>query len=223
MRIFLHPCIHWLLFFVVDEDECINGFAACGLQATCENTPGSYKCLCPRGFNYENGACQDIDECMGKACHKDAVCRNTPGNFSCSCSKKGYEGDGYQKCADIDECKIIANKVLYTCCILRSPCLVMWWAVQQPNRTSHACNENKKITTTPSVLIYRLTLKYFWAEPCSSKRNYCNPGLARMERFSDYLICLSVLNLNNFKYKTIRNTNREKPFYTRKSDTLANS
>lgn len=145
MRLFSHPCICWLLFFDVDEDVCNTGFAACGLHATCKNTPGLYKCSCPRGFkgsNPQKEDCQDIDECKRKVCHKDAICRNTPGSFSCSC-KKGYKGDGYKKCVDIDECKIVANKVLCTCCILRN---------------------HHYIITIPLILIYSVTLKCFWAD-----------------------------------------------------------
>ena len=123
MRIFLHPFNYWLLFCVADEDECKNGFAACGLQPICKNTPGFYKCSCPRNFNLTKEGCQDINECERNVCHKDAICHNTPGNFSCSC-KKGYEGDGYKKCVDIDECQIVTYKVLSTYCILRNHWLV---------------------------------------------------------------------------------------------------
>ncbi|KAL9970964.1 hypothetical protein ACROYT_G023434 [Oculina patagonica] len=60
----------------IDEDECNNGFAACGLNGTCKNTPGFYKCLCPKGFENSNNInprtekCQDIDECKEEKCHK---------------------------------------------------------------------------------------------------------------------------------------------------------
>ena len=124
-HIFSHHAFTDCYLFVVDEDECNNGFAACGLHTNCENTPGFYNCSCARGFNPEKEICQDIDECKKRVCHKDAVCRNTLGSFSCSC-KKGYEGDGYKKCIEIDECKIVDVKVLYTSCILRCYCLVMW-------------------------------------------------------------------------------------------------
>ncbi|KAL9970967.1 hypothetical protein ACROYT_G023438 [Oculina patagonica] len=93
----------------IDEDECNNGFAACGLRATCKNTGGSYKCVCPKGFNIFNPRaefekCQDIDECKKKQCHKDATCHNTLGSFSCYC-KTGYKGDGIKDCQEIDECE----------------------------------------------------------------------------------------------------------------------
>lgn len=174
MRISLHPCIYWLLFLVADEDRCKNGFAACGLHATCKITPGFYECICFSGFTRVKEACQDIDECKKKFCHTDAYCENTPGNFSCYC-KDGYEGDGYKKCVDTDECKIVNYKVLCTRCILRNHWFVMWWAVQQPHRTPHAFKENSKITATPLALIYSFTLKCFWAGPGSSKTDYANP------------------------------------------------
>ncbi|XP_078373014.1 uncharacterized protein LOC144656640 [Oculina patagonica] len=93
----------------IDEDECNNGFAACGLNGTCKNTPGFYKCLCPKGFENSNNInprtekCQDIDECKEEKCHKDANCQNTHGSFSCFC-KREYTGDGRKECKPSKEC-----------------------------------------------------------------------------------------------------------------------
>eukprot|EP00920_Eleutheroschizon_duboscqi_P028559 GHVT01069587.1.p1 GENE.GHVT01069587.1~~GHVT01069587.1.p1 ORF type:complete len:1166 (-),score=348.87 GHVT01069587.1:777-4274(-) len=97
----------------------INGWtqgrrAACPIaEQTCVNTPGSFHCECPRGFEFSADAtsCIDVNECRdGKwqglehvqACqHK---CANTLGSYTCSC----YEGyrlvDSGGACADIDEC-----------------------------------------------------------------------------------------------------------------------
>lgn len=117
-----------MLFFVVDEDECNNGFVVCGLYMICENILEFYKCLCVSGFDFEEGICYDINECSRKVCYKDVVCYNIEGSFFCFC-KKGYEGDGLKKCVDIDECKIVDYKVLCICCIFCNYCFVICWVV----------------------------------------------------------------------------------------------
>ncbi|WP_163208753.1 EGF domain-containing protein [Citrobacter freundii] len=34
-----------------------------GIDAICQNTPKSYKCLCKPGYKGEGKQCEDIDEC----------------------------------------------------------------------------------------------------------------------------------------------------------------
>lgn len=54
---------------------------------TCINTPGSYHCVCPSGYNLarDNRSCKDIDECESRLhnCTLDQVCVNTYGGFQC--------------------------------------------------------------------------------------------------------------------------------------------
>ena len=45
----------------VDIDECKHN--VCHQDASCTNTPGSYRCECNSGFNGDGNFCQDIDEC----------------------------------------------------------------------------------------------------------------------------------------------------------------
>lgn len=44
--------MYW--FCVADIDECVlaavSGLRACRSDAVCENTPGSFSCLCPVGY-----------------------------------------------------------------------------------------------------------------------------------------------------------------------------
>ncbi|CAB1323448.1 unnamed protein product [Coregonus sp. 'balchen'] len=54
---------------------------------TCINTPGSYHCVCPHGYNLtrDNRSCKDIDECESRLhnCTQDQECVNTYGGFQC--------------------------------------------------------------------------------------------------------------------------------------------
>ena len=34
----------------------------------CENSVGSYKCICPQGYEYIDKMCVNINECPGKEC-----------------------------------------------------------------------------------------------------------------------------------------------------------
>lgn len=58
-QIWLVRCI---LFCCLDVNECANGEAKCGSNMHCENTVGSYRCLCERGFRNVNET-----TCVGKA------------------------------------------------------------------------------------------------------------------------------------------------------------
>ena len=52
-----------------DIDECQKGSASCDENKKCQNTPGSYDCVCKDGFlTKNNGECKDIDECDENPC-----------------------------------------------------------------------------------------------------------------------------------------------------------
>ncbi|XP_038636681.1 signal peptide, CUB and EGF-like domain-containing protein 1 isoform X1 [Scyliorhinus canicula] len=109
---------HFCLFFVllntcrslgtsglVDVDECAVGTDDCHIDAICQNTPKSYKCICKPGYKGDGKQCEDIDECdndyNGGCVHE---CINIPGNYRCTC----YDGfmlahDGHN-CMDVNEC-----------------------------------------------------------------------------------------------------------------------
>ena len=85
-------------FRCLDVDECQN--PVCGDNQICQNTEGSYSCLCKEGFDGEK--CNDINECRSRTtCDFNAKCENLPGDFSCSC-KPGFFGDG-QNCSTLSE------------------------------------------------------------------------------------------------------------------------
>eukprot|EP00117_Sycon_ciliatum_P029197 scpid7922/ scgid2430/ Latent-transforming growth factor beta-binding protein 4 len=94
-----------------DVNECSkssNRTVACGLNAHCSNTVGSYRCLCDDGFSRQpppGAACIDDDECKSSTHNcstAHATCSNLPGTFECRCHD-GYLGDGTE-CDDEDEC-----------------------------------------------------------------------------------------------------------------------
>nr|XP_023668437.1 signal peptide, CUB and EGF-like domain-containing protein 1 [Paramormyrops kingsleyae] len=113
-------CFFWdfCLFFVLintcavtgnaglaDVDECSEGTDDCHIDALCQNTPKSFKCICKPGYKGDGKHCEDMDECdndyTGGCVHE---CINIPGNYRCTC----YDGfmlahDGHN-CLDVDEC-----------------------------------------------------------------------------------------------------------------------
>ncbi|XP_037357748.1 latent-transforming growth factor beta-binding protein 2 [Talpa occidentalis] len=89
-----------------DMNECEDLQSRC-LGGECRNTPGSYQCLCPRGFQLANGtACEDVDECRGEEyCAPRGECLNSHGSFFCLCAPGFVSADGGTSCQDVDECE----------------------------------------------------------------------------------------------------------------------
>ncbi|KAJ0036230.1 hypothetical protein NQD34_004907 [Periophthalmus magnuspinnatus] len=88
-----------------DVDECAEAIDNCSIDAICQNTLRSYKCICKSGYKGDGKHCEDVDECAteynGGCVHE---CINIPGNYRCTC----YDGfrlahDGHN-CLDVDEC-----------------------------------------------------------------------------------------------------------------------
>lgn len=77
-----------------DVDECA-GNNDCSVDATCNNTPGSYDCACNTGYKGNGFECDDIDECTEDldTCSDNASCANQDGGFKCACND-GFTGDG---------------------------------------------------------------------------------------------------------------------------------
>uniref|UniRef100_A0A8C5QU48 Signal peptide, CUB domain and EGF like domain containing 2 n=1 Tax=Leptobrachium leishanense TaxID=445787 RepID=A0A8C5QU48_9ANUR len=97
-------------------DECAEGIDRCHVDAICQDTPSSYKCICKTGFKGDGVTCEDIDECdneyNGDCVHE---CTNIPGNYRCTC----YDGfklahDGHN-CLDVDECLSNNGGCQHTC------------------------------------------------------------------------------------------------------------
>ena len=47
----------FLLLFVLDVDECSASGSFCDVNADCENTRGSYRCLCKPGLTGDGKSC----------------------------------------------------------------------------------------------------------------------------------------------------------------------
>ncbi|XP_051885503.1 LOW QUALITY PROTEIN: signal peptide, CUB and EGF-like domain-containing protein 2 [Pristis pectinata] len=101
---------------ILDIDECTEGTDVCHVDAICQNTQMSYKCICKAGYKGNGKKCEDIDECdreyNGGCVHE---CINIPGNYRCTC----YDGfmlahDGHN-CLDVDECRFNNGGCQHTC------------------------------------------------------------------------------------------------------------
>ncbi|XP_045869081.1 signal peptide, CUB and EGF-like domain-containing protein 1 isoform X1 [Meles meles] len=90
-----------------DVDECSEGTDDCHIDAICQNTPKSYKCLCKPGYKGEGRQCEDIDECENDYYNGGCVheCINIPGNYRCTCFDGFMLAHDGHNCLDVDECE----------------------------------------------------------------------------------------------------------------------
>nr|XP_044995348.1 LOW QUALITY PROTEIN: adhesion G protein-coupled receptor E2-like [Jaculus jaculus] len=109
--------------FCEDIDECVQpGLVSCGKFAECENTEGSYRCICSPGYELVSGrtfstsqsenTCHDVNECTSgrSLCHNSTHCINSVGGYQCLC-RPGWKpvagspnGPPNTECEDVDEC-----------------------------------------------------------------------------------------------------------------------
>ena len=87
-----------------DINECEMGF--CG-ELHCENTIGSFNCICRDGFKTvlsdygQDFFCEDVNECdKNNTCSERSTCENLVGGFKCNC----HSGFQNETCSDVDEC-----------------------------------------------------------------------------------------------------------------------
>ena len=95
-----------------DMDECELQTDNCDINATCDNTEGSFSCTCNTGYNGDGTSCADINECIldMQPCDANATCDNTEGGYTCTCNS-GFTGTGdyaddTATCTDVDECAL---------------------------------------------------------------------------------------------------------------------
>ncbi|XP_047191424.1 latent-transforming growth factor beta-binding protein 4 isoform X2 [Scophthalmus maximus] len=84
-----------------DVDECRQTTCSNG---RCENTPGSYRCVCRHGYKLHNNTCTDIDECVEPSQCPGQMCVNSVGSYRCVSCRPGYTLTNRQ-CADVNECE----------------------------------------------------------------------------------------------------------------------
>ncbi|XP_041465044.1 fibrillin-2-like [Lytechinus variegatus] len=86
-----------------DADECLMIPGLCE-GGQCTNTPGSYACQCPPGFELSMTtlACVDIDECQTGYLCQNGRCINTQGSFRCDCNPGYFLSQDGRQCTDID-------------------------------------------------------------------------------------------------------------------------
>ena len=85
-----------------DVDECSTGDHYCGRNLACNNTVGSFACLCQEGYKSFGNGCVNLDECSANtlSCPTNSTCYDTEGSFECKCNS-GLQGPN---CDDFDEC-----------------------------------------------------------------------------------------------------------------------
>lgn len=81
--------VHKKVLLFTDIDECREGKCQNG---RCTNTPGSFICDCPPGFDVspDGTTCTDHDECKEIGMCTNGICINMDGSFKCQC-KGGYK------------------------------------------------------------------------------------------------------------------------------------
>ncbi|KAL6104929.1 ltbp4 [Pungitius sinensis] len=83
-----------------DVDECQHSPCSSG---RCENTPGSYHCVCRHGYRLQNNTCTDVDECAEPSQCPGQMCVNSVGSYRCTSCGPGHTLTNRQ-CTDVDEC-----------------------------------------------------------------------------------------------------------------------
>ncbi|XP_053387368.1 fibrillin-2-like isoform X2 [Mercenaria mercenaria] len=85
-----------------DIDECTTTEHLC--HQGCDNTNGSYRCTCEKGYDLDSDGfhCSDIDECTDhKLCSQTEVCVNTIGSYTCNCAPGSMRHEETNTCVPI--------------------------------------------------------------------------------------------------------------------------
>ncbi|KTG05427.1 hypothetical protein cypCar_00042929, partial [Cyprinus carpio] len=73
-----------------DLDECRQVPSPC-VNGRCENTLGSFRCLCRTGYRLQDNSCIDIDECVDPLRCPGQECVNSQGSYRCVSCKPGFD------------------------------------------------------------------------------------------------------------------------------------
>ncbi|XP_021100835.1 fibrillin-3 isoform X3 [Heterocephalus glaber] len=91
----------------MDVDECAGAGGGLCHPGHCVNTEGSFRCVCPAGFELsrDGKSCVDQNECASGSVCLNGACINEDGSFTCLCSPGFLLAPGSTHCTDIDECQ----------------------------------------------------------------------------------------------------------------------
>ncbi|KAL0974243.1 hypothetical protein UPYG_G00217640 [Umbra pygmaea] len=99
----------------VDIDECVENPDICKQHETCNNQPGTYLCMCPTGFTYDDSGTMCLEENMcadnPTICGDHSICLNTNGSYKCECvpgfrMEPTKTNGAPEQCLDINECEV---------------------------------------------------------------------------------------------------------------------
>jgi hypothetical protein len=138
-------------FCETDLDECEGEVILCDINATCENTDGSYTCICDDGWEGDGTTCTDIDECAtGNGDCGDAVYTTCTNNVG-----------GPATCTDIDECAKdnggCGDATFYSC-TNNDGAAATCADIDECAEGTDDCDENSKCTNTNGS--YECTCNY---------------------------------------------------------------
>ena len=82
-----------------DVDECEEQN---NCTQSCDNTVGSYLCVCHEGYKLANDgySCEDVNECQLESAGCESGCNNTNGSYLCYCNY-GYELENSTHCTEL--------------------------------------------------------------------------------------------------------------------------